>query len=73
MILKREFEISEDKLEKMILELQKQYQNTSNKTNKLLYKGGAIFIDSLLSNLIIEESIKKQKEYNKTKPIERLF
>ena len=73
MIIKRKFEISEDKLEEMILELEKQYNKTSNKENKLFYKGGAIFIDNLLNNLIIEQSIKNENIYNNTKPIERLF
>lgn len=73
MIIKRKFEISEDKLEEMILELEKQYNKTSNKKDKLFYKGGVIFIDNLLNNLIIEQSIKNENIYNNTKPIERLF
>ena len=73
MNINRKFIISEIELENMIFELENKYNNTIYEKNKELYKGGCIFLNTLLDKLIIENSIKREKKENSIKDIIRKF
>ena len=73
MNINRKFTISERELENMILELESNYDTTIHEKNKLLYKGGSMFLNTLLNKLIIDNSIKREKKETSKKQIIRKF